>query len=51
MALLRQGKFLEVAHIRPEWKRILLRSKLLTKIKIDGKEHLTDRTHYLREPE
>ena len=51
MALLRQGKYVEAVFLRPEWKHILLKHKFLTKIKIDGKQHITDGVRYLKEPE
>ena len=46
LALLRQGEYLQTAYIRPDWKHILLKNKLLKKIKIEGKIHLTDGKKY-----
>lgn len=49
--LIRQGRFLDAVELRPDSKDFLLMHKILRKVKIDGKQHLSDRTHYLKEPE
>lgn len=49
--LIGQGQLLKAAQLRPDSKEMLLKSKLLMKVKIDGKIHLTDGKQYLKEPE
>jgi hypothetical protein len=51
LASLKKGEYLHVARLRPDWKKILLKRGLIRKIRIDGKEHLTDGIRYLKEPE
>jgi hypothetical protein len=49
--LIAKEQYLEAAHLRPELKALLLKSKVLRKVKINGKKHITDGAQYLTEPE